>query len=89
MHSLIRFLPNVVIHRPIQFTFFVTSRCNASCPFCFYLKDENIEPGDRELSLEEIELMARGLGSLLWLSFSGGEVFLREDIGEITRIFYR
>ncbi|RMF99820.1 MAG: radical SAM/SPASM domain-containing protein [Nitrospirae bacterium] len=33
--------------------------------------------------------MARGLGSLLWLSFSGGEVFLREDIGEITRIFYR
>lgn len=90
MYSYMRFLPVAFSkYRPIQFTFFVTSRCNAACPFCFYLKDENIEAGDGELSLHEIESMASGLGSLLWLSFSGGEVFMREEIGEITRVFYR
>jgi radical SAM protein with 4Fe4S-binding SPASM domain len=29
------------------------------------------------------------MGRLLWLAFSGGEIFLRGDIVDITRIFYR
>lgn len=28
------------------------------------------------------------MGSLLWLAFSGGEIYLREDLVEISRIFY-
>jgi radical SAM protein with 4Fe4S-binding SPASM domain len=28
------------------------------------------------------------MGKLLWLAFSGGEIFLRDDIVEITRLFY-
>jgi radical SAM protein with 4Fe4S-binding SPASM domain len=28
------------------------------------------------------------MGNLLWLAFSGGEIFLRDDIVEITKIFY-
>ena len=28
------------------------------------------------------------MGRLLWLAFSGGEIFLREDLVDITRIFY-
>lgn len=28
------------------------------------------------------------MGKLLWLAFSGGEIFLRNDLVEITRIFY-
>ncbi len=90
MYSVLRHIPSVFNKRkPIQFTFFLTRRCNARCPFCFYLLDPATAGGGEELSIDEIQRVAEGLGSLLWLSFSGGEVFLREDIREITRLFYR
>jgi radical SAM protein with 4Fe4S-binding SPASM domain len=76
--------------RPIQFTFFLTRRCNARCPFCFYIsqKDQAVSAAD-ELTLAEIEKIADQLGDLLWLAFSGGEIFLRSDLVEITTLFYR
>lgn len=75
--------------RPIQLTFFVTSRCNSRCPFCFYLQKAGRkgDAGD-ELSLEEIEKISASMGSLLWLLYSGGEPFLREDLVDITQVFY-
>ena len=75
---------------PIQFTFFLTRRCNAKCPFCFYIsqKDKAVSAAN-ELSLDEIEKIASRLGRLLWLAFSGGEIFLRSDLVEITRLFYK
>lgn len=76
--------------RPIQFTFFLTRRCNAKCPFCFYISKENLAVSQAdELSLAEIEKIAPQLGTLLWLAFSGGEIFLRSDLVEITKLFYR
>jgi radical SAM protein with 4Fe4S-binding SPASM domain len=77
-------------NRPIQFTFFLTRRCNAKCPFCFYISKKNqaASPAN-ELSLAEIEKLAPQLGKLLWLAFSGGEIFLRSDLVEITKLFYR
>jgi radical SAM protein with 4Fe4S-binding SPASM domain len=41
-----------------------------------------------ELSLEEVRKISASMGRLLWLAFSGGEIFLRDDIVEITKIFY-
>ena len=77
-------------NRPIQFTFFLTRRCNAKCPFCFYISKKNqVVSSTNELSLAEIEKLAPQLGKLLWLAFSGGEIFLRSDLVEITRLFYR
>jgi len=77
-------------NRPIQFTFFLTRRCNARCPFCFYISQkEQAASSANELSLAEIEKLAPQLGSLLWLAFSGGEIFLRTDLVEITKLFYR
>ena len=77
-------------NRPIQFTFFLTRRCNARCPFCFYIsKQDQTAASANELSLAEIEKIAPQLGKLLWLAFSGGEIFLRSDLVEITRLFYR
>lgn len=75
--------------RPIQLTFFVTRKCNARCPFCFYLQSTD-HPGDRaaELTLDEIEKISRSLGTLLWLAFSGGEAYLRKDLVDISRIFH-
>jgi len=76
--------------RPIQFTFFLTRRCNAKCPFCFYTANkEQPLASAPELSLAEIEKIAPQLGKLLWLAFSGGEIFLRSDLVEITKLFYR
>ncbi|GMQ91828.1 MAG: radical SAM protein [Gammaproteobacteria bacterium] len=76
-------------NRPIHLTFFVTRRCNARCPFCFYVSDTNNQGGDSiELSLEEIQRISQSLGKLLWLAFSGGEIFLRKDLVEISKLFY-
>lgn len=75
---------------PIHLTFFLTRRCNSRCPFCFYLKGRGQGPDKSgELSLEEIDRISRSLGNLLWLAFSGGEIYLRDDLPEISRIFYK
>jgi MoaA/NifB/PqqE/SkfB family radical SAM enzyme len=90
MYSLLRYMPSIFWkRRPIQLTFFVTKKCNARCPFCFYLKsaDQPVN-GAAELSLAEIERLAPSLGRLLWLAFSGGEIYLRKDLVEISRVFY-
>ncbi len=76
--------------RPIQFTLFLTRRCNARCPFCFYTSQQSEVLGAApELSIAEIERIAPQLGKLLWLAFSGGEIFLRSDLLEITKLFYK
>ncbi len=75
--------------RPIQLTLFLTKRCNASCPFCFYLsREETKKAVAPELSLAEIQKISASLGNLLWLAFSGGEIFLRKDLAEVVRVFY-
>jgi radical SAM protein with 4Fe4S-binding SPASM domain len=87
-YSLLRHAGSVLWkRRPIQFTFFVTSRCNARCPFCFYLSRRERGRGE-ELGLDEIRKVSRSMGRLLWIAFSGGEVFLRDDLGKIAEIFY-
>ena len=90
-YSPFRHIPSIIWkNRPIQFTFFLTRRCNAKCPFCFYISQKNLAvSAANELTLEEIGKIAPQLGRLLWLAFSGGEIFMRSDIAEITKLFYR
>lgn len=71
----------------MQLVFFVTSRCNANCQHCFYWS--RLNAADHELSLSEIERIAKGLPSLLWLSLTGGEPFLREDLPDVAALFNR
>jgi len=82
--------------RPIQLTVFLTRRCNAGCPFCFYRAGGQEAAGGtagggsrKELSAAELAGAAQSLGPLLWLAFSGGEIFLRSDLVEVVRGFYR
>jgi MoaA/NifB/PqqE/SkfB family radical SAM enzyme len=85
---------------PVHLTFFVTNRCNAKCPYCFYLQSKDFynnqqEYSDdnnstkKELTLTEIEKVSSSFGNLLWLAFSGGEIFLRRDLAELSYIFYK
>lgn len=74
--------PNYVI-------FFVTARCNAGCKMCFYKQnmDENLIKD--ELSVEEYEKISRRIKYINVLGISGGEPFLRKDLADILKIFYR
>jgi radical SAM protein with 4Fe4S-binding SPASM domain len=88
--SLIRSLPAAVgKSQPGFLIFYVTNRCNFRCNFCFY--GEEIEKGQKsdELTLEEIEKIAKTTGPLLQLSLTGGEPFLRKNLSEIVDVFIR
>ena len=66
--------------RPIQFTFFLTRRCNARCPFCFYISKQDREStAAAELSPEEIEKFAPQLGKLLCARLAVVELLANGD----------
>lgn len=73
---------------PQSLILFVTSRCNARCDFCLY-KDsvENPTRRSEELTIEEVRRIAENYGPLHYLALSGGEPFVRRDIGEICQAF--
>lgn len=71
--------------------FFVTSRCNARCSFCFNL--ENVEGWKErqphELTLDEVRKIAGKFGRLPYLTLSGGEPFIRRDLPDLVEAFHR
>ncbi len=78
----------VIKQYPATIVHFLTDRCNARCPFCFI--DFNSENhGKNELTLEEIETIAKSLpDSLMNVNFTGGEPFMRRDILEIASAYF-
>lgn len=89
MHAALRHVPALLLkRRPVHLTFFATRRCNARCPFCFYAPARDAEGGPPELSLEEVRRVARSMDPLLWVLFSGGEPFLRDDLVELSEAFH-
>jgi MoaA/NifB/PqqE/SkfB family radical SAM enzyme len=70
---------------PFSLGFEVTRRCNSHCKTCNLWR----YPAGEELSLDEINRLFNSLGkSLYWITLTGGEPFLREDLVEICRIIY-
>jgi MoaA/NifB/PqqE/SkfB family radical SAM enzyme len=89
MHAALRHVPSLLLkRRPVHLTFFATRRCNARCPFCFYAHARDAEGGPPELSLDEVRRVARSMDRLLWVLFSGGEPFLRDDLVELSAAFH-
>jgi MoaA/NifB/PqqE/SkfB family radical SAM enzyme len=66
--------------------FFVTSRCNAKCDFCFYWDHLN-HHGD--LTMDEIRKVSATMPQFDRLLFSGGETFMRKELVDIVGLFHR
>lgn len=69
--------------RPYKLNFAVTMRCQSRCLTCniWQLRPKN------ELTLDEIREFARKNDYFRWLSLTGGEPFLREDLVDIVGAF--
>lgn len=74
---------------PTYLIFYITARCNARCKMCFYWRNTDQAVIGRELSLDEIEKISQSFGPLEYLTLTGGEPTLRNDLPEIARIFDR
>ena len=74
---------------PSYLVFFITSRCNCSCPMCFNRRNVEATEKPPEVTLTEVKKLARSISPLPQLLLSGGEPFIREDVSEIVHYFYR
>ena len=72
---------------PFYTIFYITARCNARCAHCFYFEEIEDAHNRDELSLDEIEKIARNWGEMLILNLAGGEPYLRNDLPEIVKVF--
>lgn len=70
---------------PVNLTFSVSYRCNSRCKTCNVWRKRV-----QDFSLDEYEQTFRKLGNTpYWLTFSGGEPFLRPDLIDIVLASYR
>lgn len=75
-------------NQPSYMILFVTSKCNASCGFCFYGSEVSCsERKQKELTTEEYEKISKKCGNVPYLLVSGGEPVLRDDLFEIISFF--
>jgi MoaA/NifB/PqqE/SkfB family radical SAM enzyme len=73
---------------PVHLTLFVTGQCNLRCRHCFHWKEVAASvPGPALADLERLADSVARMGPLLWVSFGGGEPFLRPDLVELARAF--
>lgn len=79
----------MTLNYPSYVIFFVTAKCNANCKMCFY--KDNMAAANKidELKPEEYEKISKHIKLINILGISGGEPFLREDLGEIIKIIYK
>ena len=73
---------------PLHLTVFVTGACNLRCRHCFHWKEvAESRAGPSLASMERLAKSAGRMGPLLWVSFGGGEPFLRDDLAQCAHAF--
>ena len=75
------------VQMPVYLLMFVTNRCNATFEHCFHWRELNTKI-KQELSIDEYDRLARGLGPMLQTTFTGGSPELRKDLPDIVERFY-
>lgn len=72
---------------PFNYTLSITYRCNSRCKTCNIWLIQKRIPREAELTLEEWSKVLKSLErSPFWITISGGEPFLREDLAEIVKM---
>ncbi len=66
---------------------FVTDRCNMRCDHCMFW--QRIDHPGPEMSLDQLQCIARSIPPLRTLALTGGEPFLRKDLPDIVETFFR
>ena len=75
---------------PLHLIFFITNICDFRCQHCFLVTNGELNNKTRpQLTLGEIDRIARSVPDLVALSLTGGEPFLRKDLAEIVSSFVR
>ncbi len=74
---------------PTYIIFYVTAICNSRCKTCFNWKYNTKKVLKDELTIKEIQKISKKYGYIQYLTLGGGEPFLRKDIDEIARVFYK
>lgn len=74
--------------KPIYLLNFVTNSCNAACDHCFYWEELNKEK-NRELTVAEHSKIAKSLGPMMQVTFTGGSPELRKDLPDIVYEYYK
>ena len=70
---------------PLYLICYVTTRCNLKCQHCFYW--ESLNTGKYELTLDEHQKISESMGKLAFLSLTGGEPFLRNELPQIAELY--
>ena len=70
---------------PYKLTFSLTYKCNLRCKICRIWE----VPYRKELDINEVEKIFKGLRNLSWLDLTGGEITLREDLMEIVKVIIK
>lgn len=70
-----------------KLNFAITYKCNSRCRMCNIWKRyiENPKMAQEELEIKEIHQIFKGFGKLVWISLTGGEPFLRDDLVDIVQ----
>ena len=79
---------NRVIKTPLYIILFVSNQCWLKCKHCWFNeKWKNEHLTQNKLTFEEYKLLSKSLKKVSFMSFTGGEAFLRDDIVEIITMF--
>jgi len=73
------------LKHPYKLTFAITNKCNLRCKTCHIWKKKPVG----ELSFEEIDKFFNVNNFFNWIDITGGEIFLRKDLSEITKSIKR
>jgi MoaA/NifB/PqqE/SkfB family radical SAM enzyme len=69
------------LKHPYKLTFAITYKCNLRCKTCHIWKKKPVD----ELSTEEIDKFFNINNFFNWIDITGGEIFLRKDLTDITK----
>ena len=77
-----------ILKTPPYLILFVSDKCWTKCNHCWFNEEwKSKYLKSKELSFDEIDRISGSVNKLLFLSITGGEAFMRDDITEIVNLF--